>query len=715
MKMYPLSFAIVLLLLWGGWTQPLHAQRTCGVEAYHTHLETHFPEQAARNLQVQRYLLEQARNHQHSRMDEVYTVPTVFHVVWNTMDDSISEAQVLSQLRIMNEDFRRLNPDTSNTPADFLPVAGDMGIEFCLATFDPDGDPTTGITYTFTNETSFGIGDGVKSAASGGVDAWPTDQYLNVWICNLGGGLLGYATGPGSAGSSSDGVVIGNIYTGDVGTAAYPYHLGRTATHELGHWLGLPHTWGNTDCSGDDGVADTPNAGNPNYTSEPCTYPGPNSCNDGVGDLPDMFQNYMDYSDDACFNLFTLGQKAVMRGNFEAGGARESLLTSVACVNPKFNNVGIDTITSPAALNCGGEVVVQMQLTNYGENVVTETPIKLLLDGSPLGNVDWTGALDTAQSTAVLYVPTGLIAPGIHTLIIFTEGANGSSDPDLANDTAKIEFEILDNLGIAAPFGSGFENPTYPPTNWEINNPDGDVTWQRINGISRWGTASVWMNNYAYSTIGEADELLLPDVDLTTFPQAGLSFWLSYAKYGPNTGFSDTLEVWVSGDCGVTFELRYKKFGDELVTAAPTFDEFVPKSMWDWRREWVDLSDFAGNTGVAIKFRHINNNENNLYLDNINVDVLYTVGVEDQLTSGIVSVFPNPARQQVQLQAEARQAANWQVSLRDMAGKLVLQTNLDVAAGNSLHQLDVSELSRGVYLVEISDGESRQMQKLLLE
>jgi hypothetical protein len=267
------------------------------------------------------------------RVDGVITIPVVVHVVYNNNTENISEAQINSQIDILNEDFRRLNGDASNTPADFQGRAADIEIEFCLASVDPSGNATSGITRTSTTRTSFGTNDQVKFNSSGGKDAWPAADYLNIWVCDISGSILGYAQFPGGS-PSTDGVVNDYQYFGNTGTATAPFDLGRTMTHEVGHYLNLRHIWGDGNCNADDFVSDTPRAGGPNYTGAPCTYPGPNSCNEGANDLPDMFQNYMDYSDDGCMNLFTDGQKARMRAIFDTGGARASLLTSDKCGTP---------------------------------------------------------------------------------------------------------------------------------------------------------------------------------------------------------------------------------------------------------------------------------------------------------------------------------------------------------------------------------------------
>ena len=239
----------------------------------------------------------------------VTRIPVVVHVVWNTAAQNISDAQIASQIDVLNRDFRRANPDVEATPAPFLPFTADARVEFALATVDPHGAASTGIERRQTSVSAFGADDSVKSQASGGLDAWPAASYLNIWVCQLGGGLLGYAQFPGGP-AETDGVVILQSAFGTIGTAAPPFHLGRTATHEVGHWLNLNHIWGDdgTGCSGTDNVDDTPNQGGAN-TGQP---PFPQvSCNNGPHG--DMFMNYMDYVDDPAMFMFTAGQVTRMQ------------------------------------------------------------------------------------------------------------------------------------------------------------------------------------------------------------------------------------------------------------------------------------------------------------------------------------------------------------------------------------------------------------------
>jgi Pregnancy-associated plasma protein-A len=253
--------------------------------------------------------------------DREVTIPVVVHVVYRTNAQNISDQQVRSEIDALNKDYSATNPDRSTVPPIWSGFVSDSMIRFALAKTDPDGNSTSGITRTRTTLTSFPQDDSVKSSANGGADAWPSDKYLNLWVCALGGGLLGYAQFPGGP-AVTDGVVILNTAFGSMGTAAAPYNLGRTATHEIGHWLNLHHIWGDTeDCTGTDFVDDTPNAQHPNYGKP--IFPHV-SCNNGPNG--DMFMNYMDYVDDAAMVMFTNGQIARMHATL--AGPRSSILTT---------------------------------------------------------------------------------------------------------------------------------------------------------------------------------------------------------------------------------------------------------------------------------------------------------------------------------------------------------------------------------------------------
>ncbi|TVZ50908.1 zinc metalloprotease [Dokdonia sp. Hel_I_53] len=234
----------------------------------------------------------------------VINIPVVVHVLYNTSSENISDAQIASQMAVLNGDFNLQNNDASSIPSLFAPLAADTDINFNLVQ----------TIRKASSRTSWGTNDAMKSSASGGSDVVSPDTHLNIWVCNIGGGILGYAQFPGGA-AATDGVVVAPQYFGTTGTAQAPFNGGRTATHEVGHYLNLRHIWGDGRCKQDDFVADTPSSDGPNYGCP--SFPTTN-CRS-----TDMTMNYMDYTNDACMNMFSQGQKERMRALFAPGSVRD--------------------------------------------------------------------------------------------------------------------------------------------------------------------------------------------------------------------------------------------------------------------------------------------------------------------------------------------------------------------------------------------------------
>jgi hypothetical protein len=232
-------------------------------------------------------------------------IPVVVNVLYRTAAENISDAQIQSQIDVLNNDYNATNPDFNSVPSEFAGVAANVGISFELVR----------IIRKATNKTSWGTRDVMKNAKRGGIDPTSPATTLNMWACTIGGGILGYAQFPGGS-SATDGVVIDSNYFGVSGAASYPYNLGRTGSHEVGHWMNLRHIWGDASC-GNDLVSDTPVHKTSNFGVP--TYPYVSTC------LPahnEMTMNYMDYTDDRGMYMFTNGQKSRMSALFVSGGAR---------------------------------------------------------------------------------------------------------------------------------------------------------------------------------------------------------------------------------------------------------------------------------------------------------------------------------------------------------------------------------------------------------
>jgi len=272
-----------------------------------------------------------------NRTNSIITIPVVFHVVWRTgyPQQNVSDAQIMSQLDALNRDFNLLNTDAANTPSIFTPA--NPNIQFCLATRDPNGNSTTGIIRRQTSVTGFDAGNYMSYYKFGGSEAWSAPlgsacPYLNIYVCELNGSLIGVASGQI--------VAVDYAYFGTVGTLGSNYNKGRVATHEVGHWLNLRHIWGDANC-GDDLVNDTPLHNTYNFGCP--AYPHLSTC---VGSPIEMTMNYMDYTYDYCKYMFTQGQVDRMRATLTSTGIHSGILTSLGCTAPIYtscvvNNFGI--------------------------------------------------------------------------------------------------------------------------------------------------------------------------------------------------------------------------------------------------------------------------------------------------------------------------------------------------------------------------------------
>lgn len=367
---------------------------------------------------------------------DILTIPVVFHVVYNTPQENLADEVIQNQLEILNADYARENADTVNMRAEFQPVAGSTRIRFVMAAVDPDGNPTTGITRTQTNTASFGsfnifFGDfsdveKVKSTAEGGHDAWDQAHYLNIWVCDMSVNgnalLLGYATPPadlpnwpGGAGIEDlgDGVVLQYQVVGSNNPIGLPGYdiLGRTASHEVGHYLGLRHIWGDEDdCSGSDGIDDTPGAAG--ASQQDCDE-AKNTCMDNIAgtNLHDMIENFMDYSAETCQNSFTKGQRDLMEGvlgdqrwdlvhDNPALGVTENVALFSCYPNPTADHLTISSANQMQRLNVydlDGRKLLTQTLTG----TTTSIELNSLTSGVYILQVEYPNGLQSQQRITV--------------------------------------------------------------------------------------------------------------------------------------------------------------------------------------------------------------------------------------------------------------------------------------------------------------------------
>ena len=295
----------------------------CGTDEYRKHLKKNGLKKTVKSQKTASYNISN------------YTIPVVVHVLYSNDEQNIPDEQVFSQIDVLNQDYNLLNNNLSLVPDQFIDVIGNVGFDFCLVQNNLDGNIFNGINRVYTNVDSFqGFNDDMKSSDTGGVDAWDTNEYLNIWVCNLSGNLLGFATMPGDVDSMYDGVVIDYNYFGVNLNASNPYNLGKTVTHEVGHYFNLEHVF-YAGCSDWDNCEDTPPVSS-------ATYGCPESQQESCGNTLTMTMNYMDYTDDACMCMFTECQADIMVSTLL--NERSGLLENTSCNTGLDNELNMLTI-----------------------------------------------------------------------------------------------------------------------------------------------------------------------------------------------------------------------------------------------------------------------------------------------------------------------------------------------------------------------------------
>ncbi|MCP3933631.1 MAG: T9SS type A sorting domain-containing protein [Bacteroidetes bacterium] len=294
---------------------------------------------------------------------EVITIPIVVHVVWNNPEENISDEQIFSQIEVLNEDFRAKNNEFTNIPEEFKSVSADVELEFCLAGLDPEGNPVSGIIRTSTDIENIGTAyfQGKRRIFYSdleGQDAWDSDRYLNIWVAQR-EFAEGESSFPEAGLPEEDGLVVNPKSFGRTGTAMdnAPFNLGRTVTHEVGHYFNLFHIWGETGCETDDEVGDTP-IQHTHYLGQCPSHPQ-SSCGSH-----DMFMNFMDYTNDACLSMFTEGQKLRMLATLES--VRTGLGNAIACSIVGTEESEFSKIFNLSPNPCRDEVIVKSSVSEVG-------------------------------------------------------------------------------------------------------------------------------------------------------------------------------------------------------------------------------------------------------------------------------------------------------------------------------------------------------------
>jgi hypothetical protein len=552
------------------------------------------------------------------RTQATYTIPVVIHVIHNGeaigTGINISEAQIQSQMVVLNNDLNRLNADQTNTPAIFQSVAGSFDVQFVLAQQNPNGLATNGIVRVKGSKPSWTFNDNYQLKSQ---SYWPAEQYLNIWVTYL-TDYLGYTQLPVSAlpgleDSSNerltDGIVINYREFGTIDAGSFDlhpkYNKGRTLTHEMGHFFGLRHVWGDINgCTGTDYVGDTPTQSN---STSGCPAHPQTSCT-----TTKMFQNYLDYTDDACMNIFTQGQVARMNAIIQNSPRRMELPNSAGSQPPSSvaNDLGIKTILSPAATACSGSIVPAITIRNYGTNAVTSAQIQLKQNGTPVETMVLSSALSVGTEKQFDFSPIVLTNSFTYQFEFLILSTNGVVDGNTNNDKKNITT-ITPTIGTL-PIHESF---TTIPAAWSIENPDNLKTWQNSSPAGR---SAVFMNFYDYTEIGTADRLVSPLLNLATATSATLIFDRAYATYPGTAG--EKLRILVSTNCRFDSSpiVIFDKSDDDLATSDPNLNSFAPSNPNQWTTEVISLNQFIGQS-IQIAFEATNANGNNLYLSNVNI------------------------------------------------------------------------------------------------
>lgn len=624
--------------------------------------------------------------------DELYVIPVVFHVIHDNGPENISNEQIADALEVLNRDFRRLNSDTAEIVAGFVDIAADVDVEFRLARRDPEGNCHSGInrlvsplTYEGTNQ--------VKQLIN-----WPRESYMNVYVCAEANGSAGYTNFPSDNNPNTDGIVMKHEYVGSIGTST-PYRS-RTLTHECGHWLDLPHTWGysnNTNdagnCEMDDGVEDTPLClGSPVGL---CDL-GRNTC----GSL-DNVQNFMEYS--YCGRMYTLGQRSRMRAALNSSVADRNQLWTPA--NLEETGVFEEGVLCSASFSAdqlevcvGGEVHftdqsffgVESWSWDFGDGTVLE------------GNVD------SLHRNPVHVYSTG----GEFEVFLTVSNASGSM-----TSTEPLVISVLQDGILPVAWQEGFESGSGPWSEglWQVQTLSGEA-WQirQTTGFS--GSRSLYVRNRDNES-GDVTRITSTTYDAEGMASVIISY--QYASSHRTSGETDDrLKLQISRNCGETWSTREFHRGlIDLPTAPDHGGQFYPSGPSEWTGHIEEVSNASYMVpNLRVRFELESKGGNNVFLDDINVYGLdamgNVVGLEPTKGPDVfgMEMYPNPSTGSVTIEAfwPSGEAA---MTVRDASGRLERLVPLSAGSGR-LVQLE--GLSPGVHLVELNTETHREVKRLIV-
>lgn len=623
-----------------------------------------------------------------------YIIPVVFHVIYTTNAGNISSVQIQNQIQILNAEFKRLQNDTVLTPGPFKALAAPFDVEFRLATIDPNGNCTNGINRVYSTLANCSFAqDDVKS-----LSYWPSHKYLNIWIvqsmhysgsmtCNGGG----YATFPGGP-ANLDGINIRGDLISNIGTAAtnsqWGNFKGRYLIHELGHWFNLRHIWGDAPC-GDDLVSDTPTALTDNSGCP--TFPhNPNSSCAGSNVNGEMYTDYMDYTNGPCLNMFTQGQVTRMTACINSNVSGRSNLWSASNLNTTGTS---DPYTYPVAC------LAEPEFLASGPLVICEGDSVKFTDnsyGGISGTRSWifNGANPGTSIDSIVYATYPSV--GVYPVTLTKNYQSVSKTKTSPNKVYVLSHAINPNYYM--PAYDSFEDQAMFNADWITIDRDNDGNgWEFFNSTYFTGANCIGITNFDKSA-PLVDELISPTYDMTYIKGGSLKFRLHFSV--PASSATDKLMIYISKNCGKNWNLIYNK---ESTTGLITFTNNTPSSYVptpasdEWRLETAGIPNALAGDVVRFKFVFTSGGGNNIFIDDIEVDGLSTVGLQKNTLNETVKMYPNPTAGDLHFEISNGYGNIEQIEVYDLLGKHVFSQK----QVSNKADINVSHLQQGLYVIRL--------------
>ena len=618
-----------------------------------------------------------------------YTIPVVFHVLHQGGSENISDAQINDQIAILNRDFTKNNSDTINAVSAFQNLIGNCRVVFKLASIDPNGNCTNGITRHFDSNTDWTVN------FANYVYTWDRTKYLNIYVVrSMPAGSAAYTYYPGTAPPNVDAVVVQSIYVGSIGTSQ-PF-VSRIITHEVGHWLNLQHPWGSTNSPGfvcgDDGVSDTPITKGFTF----CNLANAINCTPGV---TENVQNYMDYA--YCQIMFTKGQCTRMINALNSSVASRNNLWS-------SNNLLATGVTNPV-FSCRPKA--QFNFNNKTVCIGGNAGFTDFSYNAPITSWQWSSPqasnVSSQQNGILTFTSSGLVSVKLKVANAF--GSDSIVQQGLL---------VLPTSGSGVPnLTQGFENTNLPNSTWLVTVPQTGNGFTITSAASLNGYNSAWVDNY-YNKPNTSVSFFTPSFNLQNTSASELSFFYAYAQ--GSEADNDKLSVYGTDDCGLTWLSLFSKSGATLNSTGI----FVPISYQSPSQDqWAEVTIntdyyFGGKPNVYFKFEFtpdLANTGNNLYIDDINLSGQVALGFLPRRSDAAdVNVLPNPFHSSLFLQGKDLESVS-SYTIKDISGRILFGIENPEIKQNQILITDLSYLLKGIYFIQINTTYGTQVKKLIKE